>query len=123
MTQQHPINPPPSELVPEELLDQWEEEWHHGKVKHIELEPYIAARSAQWGANQELEACCEWLHWQNLATHSELIPSLRAARRPKAPSLKEQALELIDGCTDPESDYLDDNALSIIRRALEQLDD
>lgn len=52
-----------------------------------------------------------------------LKPQLRAARRPKPLSLKEQALALIDDCTDPEGDYLDDNALSIIRRALEQLND
>jgi hypothetical protein len=32
-----------------------------------------------------------------------------------------EALALIDDCTDPEGDYLDDNALSIIRRALEAL--
>jgi hypothetical protein len=37
------------------------------------------------------------------------------------PSLKQQALALIDECTDPHGDYLDDNALSIIRRALEAL--
>ena len=49
--------------------------------------------------------------------------ALRALRRPKPPSLKVQALALIDECTDPHGDYLDDNALSIIRRALEQLND
>ena len=48
---------------------------------------------------------------------------LRSIRRPKSPSLKAQALALIDECTDPHGDYLDNNALSIIRRALEQLDD
>jgi len=47
------ITPPP------ELVQQWEEDWHHSKVKHIELEPYIAAQAAQWGADQELDACCE----------------------------------------------------------------
>jgi len=106
------ITPPP------ELVQQWEEDWHHSKVKHIEFEPYIAAQAAAWGADQELEACCEWLHWQNLATHSELIPSLRAARRPKPPSLRERALQAwaaVEAGTD------DQTAMAVIRRALEEL--
>jgi hypothetical protein len=84
---------------------------------------HIATQAAQWGADQELEACCEWLHWQNLATHSELIPSLRAARRPKPPSLKGQALielcNLVDDLRRHGLGYSSDT----IRRALEQLDD
>jgi hypothetical protein len=75
MTQEHPITPP------EELVDQWNEAWIDAKVKHEGLVTFIATQAARWGADQELEACCEWLHWQNLATHPELIPSLRAARR------------------------------------------
>ena len=46
--------------------------------------------AAQWGANQELEACCDWIPkktpWE--------AEKLRAARRPKPLSLKEQALSL-----------------------------
>ena len=108
MTQQ--LTPPP------ELVHQW---FQKGNV------PHVADKAAQWGADQELEACCEWVsqwtpRWPD-GTRTE--DKLRAARRPKPPSLKEQALALIDGCTDPEGDYLDDNALSIIRRALEQLND
>ena len=48
---------------------------------------YLATRAAQWGANQELEACCEWLD-----TQPEWRDALRTARRPKPPSLKEQAI-------------------------------
>jgi hypothetical protein len=78
--------------------------------------------AAQWGADQELEACCEWLDgW----CHDEFpggIENLRAARRPKPPSLKEQALEWLIAAEelhkvsgiDPEG---------TIRRALEALDD
>ena len=87
----HPVTPPP------ELVQQWINEADGGHdPRWQDYEQDIATRAAQWGADQELEACCEWLHWQNLATHPELIPSLRAARRPKAPSLKEQALEALD---------------------------
>jgi len=57
MTEQHRITPPP------ELVQQWEEEWHHSHFKHgnVDLSPYLAERAAQWGADQELEACCEWV--------------------------------------------------------------
>jgi len=114
----HPITPPP------ELIGRWEEDWHHSKVKHIELEDHIATRAAQWGADQELEACCEWLVSEGWFRYEhEAVQDLRAARRPKPPSLKKQALAIIDECTDPEGDYLDDNALSIIRQALEALPD
>jgi len=65
---------------------------------------------ARWGADQELEACCEWLMYENDRQ------GLRAARRPKTPSLKEQAL---DELTSAERLYPAD--WSTIRRALEAL--
>jgi hypothetical protein len=112
MTQQHPITPPT------ELVQQWEEDWHHSKVKHIEPEPYIATRAAQWGADQELQACCEWLM---LNGYGAAISRLRAARRPKPPSLKEQALaalnEIEDSYGGPSTQEI------LIRRALEALPD
>ncbi|NBT75545.1 MAG: hypothetical protein EBT15_06180 [Betaproteobacteria bacterium] len=98
------ITPPP------ELVQQW---------LGLPLAKAISA-AFQAGADQELEACCEWL--SELPQSGEWFANeLRAARRPKPPSLKEQALALIDECTDPEGDYLDDSALSTIRRALETL--
>jgi len=110
----HPIAPP------SEVIGEWWNAWVTlDKSERPRLEDFIAVKAAQYGADQELEACCEWLHWQNLATHPELIPSLRAARRPKAPSLKEQALEAMRRNYNP--DNSDDFAT--IRRALEQLDD
>jgi hypothetical protein len=109
----HPIPPPP------ELVQQWIGDYYGCPVSGelAGVESAIATRAAQWGADMELEACCEWLHWQNLATHPELIPSLRSARRPKPPSLKEQALdELVAAERLYPADW------STIRRALEQLD-
>ncbi len=106
----HPITPPP------ELVRQWSQ--NRGYSCADELWDYLATQAAQWGADQELEACCEWLHWQNLATHADLIPSLRAARRPKPPSLKERALQAwasVEAGTD------DQTAMAVIRRALEAL--
>ena len=76
-----------------------------------------ATELAQKIADQELEACCKWL--------PKLPPwsgdDLRRHRRPKPPSLKEQALSLINESANFHSDYLDDNDLSTIRRALEAL--
>jgi hypothetical protein len=108
----NPITPPP------ELVQQWDIEARH--QDYCTVASHIATRAAQWGADHELEACCEWLSGCGCESYGR---ELRAARRPKPPSLKEQALALIDDCTDPEGDYLDDNALSIIRRALEALPD
>jgi hypothetical protein len=72
----------------------------------------VATRAAQWGADQELEACCEWTQG-----YAECGDSLRAVRRPKPPSLKEQALEILQRL----SKYQEDSDWDTIRRALEAL--
>lgn len=78
------------------------------------------------GADAELEACCEWLDLEGWSGESR---QLCAARRPKAPSLKEQALALLDpsntyGSMTQEDEYRISVAKAeIIRRALEQLPD
>ena len=99
----HSITPPP------ELVQQWNMEGRH--QDYCTLTESIAARAAQWGADQELEACCEWLG------DDDDRQTLRAARRPKPPSLKEQALKALNGLTLP------DDAFETIRFALDQLDD
>ena len=68
--QQHPITPPP------ELIAKWA-----GSMCGY----YEAAR---WGADMELEACCEYMQHEDFHGFAK---ELRAARRPKPPSLKEQA--------------------------------
>jgi len=78
----------------------------------------VARQAAQWGADQELEACCQWLDFNHSASAAR---NLRAARRPKPPSLKEQALLAID--TAVADDRLSADVANIVRRALEQLDD
>jgi hypothetical protein len=79
-------------------------------------------QAAQWGADQELEACIEWVSIQlNCTSQEHLVPHLRAARRPKPPSLKEQALEEL---TEIDCHYIPPGAterIDIIRRALEAL--
>ena len=108
MTQQHPIVPPP------ELLQLWFEQ-HHDYDKGINE---LLIEAAQYGADQELEACCEWLDREGWSGESR---QLRAARRPKPQSLKEQALDELHISFD--RGYLKEGAADTIRRALEALPD
>ena len=73
---------------------------------------------AQQIADQELEACCEWLD-AGLRTPYVAI-RLRSDRRSKPPSLKEQALEILEINNDVDS-QLSAVHYNIIRRALEAL--
>ena len=114
----HPITPPPK------LVQQWAQIQAAEQAVADHWHP-IATRAAQWGADQELEACCEEMK----SLPSPLgIPfgemasnALRNARRPKLPSLKEQALDELHISFD--RGYLKKEAADTIRRALEQLDD
>ena len=78
----------------------------------------IATQAAQWGSDEELEACCDWLQDPDLNVDTY---KLRAARRPKPPSLKEQALDELYISFD--RGYLKEGAADTIRRALEALPD
>lgn len=110
-----PITPPP------ELVEQWRDlpEFTDGRRKMImvtlsrEKLLDIATQAARWGADQELEACCHLLRQQGF----DVVDDLRATRRPKPPSLKEQALEafeeLIHGASGVD--------VAVIRRAIEAL--
>jgi hypothetical protein len=82
--QRHPITPPP------ELVQQWWEEADQYQDDPKTYFDYVATEAAQWGADQELEACCKELMDRDFMAGPS---DLRAARRPKPPSLKEQALE------------------------------
>jgi hypothetical protein len=106
----HPITPPAK------LVQQWsaaspiqsnDENWAY--------ELFIAHRAAQWGADQELEACCALMDNWGLEESD-----LRAARRPKPQSLKEQALEALERMHDTCLMTWDNDT---IRRALEALPD
>jgi hypothetical protein len=107
---------PPPELVAQWLgarampVDQWVTD--------------VATQAARWGADQELEACCAWL--PKLPPWS--ADDLRRHRRPKPPTLKEQALKMLRPLRNPvmtgTPEYrLYEPQAEIIRRALEALDD
>ena len=108
MTQQHPITPPP------ELVEQW--------VNNLAPKGMLsfANQAARWGSDQELEACCEWLDSKGSPNASRL----RAARRPKPPSLKEEALQALAHLENGAHCSMDTTeSAHYIRRALESLPD
>jgi len=120
------ITPPP------ELVQQWDMEGRH--QDYCTLTESIAARAAAWGADKELDACCEEMKslpspfgipFGEMASNA-----LRNARRPKPPSLKEQALAALGGMPIEPCliNGVDANAsvrakYDTIRRALEALPD
>jgi hypothetical protein len=78
----------------------------------------LAARGAQWGADQELEACLANIHTMYGKDKADW---LRAMRRPKPPSLKKQALLQLDTLNADLAMHGRGCDLSQIRRALEAL--
>ena len=114
MTDQHPITPPLK------LISKWAQ--YQDLQKPEALWQTIATKAARWGADQELEACAEHLK-RDLYFPDSTIELLRAARRPKPPSLKEQALRILveNGTTLDGRIELEPEDIPIIRRALEAL--
>jgi hypothetical protein len=108
------IAPPP------ELMRQWWEQADQYQDDPKTYFDYVVTEVAQWGADQELEACIEWLE-QNQGRW-EIPMALRDARRPKPPSLKEQALEQLDGIAAVfQMSHGGNLVCDTIRRALEAL--
>jgi hypothetical protein len=114
----NPITPPP------ELVQQWGHDANLLGVPHNDenwaYEQHIANRAAQWGADQELEACLRLVEIDAGEDAYDFARYIRAARRPKLSSLKEQALNAHNRMMAGE-EAQDDWA--IVRRALEALDD
>lgn len=128
MTQQHPITPPL------ELRQRWINVGRHQDL--CNAYEYVADRAAQWGydqvkadikrerqeaADEELEACIQWMikmgYW---GEDGQAISMLRAARRPKPKSEKQQALEAFDRIEYAPNEAED---FAIILRALESIPD
>jgi hypothetical protein len=116
LTRSFDITPPP------ELVEQWRNEWIYNAPNDNDELGFLATRGAQWGADQELQACIEWMtrmgYWGD---DSKAIPALRAARRPKPATLKEQSQKHLD-VMERDGHYLPE-ILQDLRRAVEQLDD
>ena len=108
----HPITVPP------ELVKQWFGDYYDcpvsGEISGVEAA--IATRAAQWGADQELEACVDFVQYE---ADWDTAEKLRAARRPKPSSLKQVALLAIDVAVADER--LSADVADVVRRALEAL--
>jgi hypothetical protein len=123
MTDQHPISMPSPELAAK-----WVHEIYGNTVVIPLQKPTLQVidHAVRWGADQELDACCE------LITSTKVIPLdfgqwLYSRRRPKPPSLKEEALQAAqrfysNGHEDCNDEEVKDD-FDIIRRALESLPD
>jgi hypothetical protein len=110
MISSSPITPPP------ELLEHWEDQ-HYEEGENYDV---MLIQAYQAGADQELEACCQHVDWVIGGLESK---ELRAARRPKPPSLKEQALEQLACIQTDLNKFGMGISTNTIRRALEALDD
>jgi hypothetical protein len=133
MTDQHPLTPPP------ELVASLRNSAPHGiRDAGVTRELWLINSAYAAGSDQELEACCIELtekiitnsfyegdkthsSWRELA--SIVVRKLRAARRPKPPSLKKQALEALETLNQPWIMPKELEAVIAIRRTLEALDD
>lgn len=111
MTEQHPITPPP------ELIRKLWNKIRNGPNTNDDAAitwSNVITEAAQWGADQELEACIKWASTYDIKGWS-CGESLREARRPRLLSLKDQALEILSRDEwSPQDEH-------VIRRALERL--
>ena len=107
-----PISPPP-ELV---------SKWCYEDGEEIKSSPRwffsVCAKAARWGADQELQACINFVY-DNELCDPNFYNNLRAARRPKPLTLKERALETFDKLEHLFDGYGHDG--ETIREALEAL--
>jgi hypothetical protein len=110
-----PLTPPP------ELVQQWASmSPKNDAVQQNWIE--IATQAARWGSDQELEACCLWMERNLDDWDNSFSDDLRRHRRPKPPSLKAEALALLEPQGSP-ARLLNEDQMGIIRRALESLND
>ena len=123
MTESYPVPPP-------ELVGQWlcSEDYQWGPLEQASITittnrlQNVATQAAQWGADQKLEACVNYID-NNMSGNK--AREFRAIRRPKPPSLKELALEALQFVDEKLKGHLPlhnhCNAIHTISRALEQL--
>ena len=122
----YPITPPP------ELVRKWIDE--ATSQTYAERWIFIVEQAARWGYEQrgevndaklqkardeELEACCEWLRANGL--FDTRIQHLRAARRPKPPSLAKIATYELDEAVMRGDCITTTDAMPHLRAALKRL--
>jgi hypothetical protein len=117
MTDNHPITPPP------ELVQQWWEEADQYQDDPKTYFDHVATEAAQWGADQELLACGNYLQ-HCAAWEPEDVTEFYNYRRPRPLGLKELALASIKRFEESGEFFSDQmRELEFIRKALETLND
>ena len=124
----HPMQPTP------EQYGEWLAEARrlHPIAHFVDIARHVGGLAYAAGADAELDACCEWLEKAPFQspTRGQVAGVLRAARRPKPPSLKQRALADLDTIQTHGGVTLTSDRggyqiadLSNIRRAIEALPD
>lgn len=119
MTNQHPITPPHYLIM----------DWCKQRTcinEPVPIHIWLATEAARWGADQELEACCKLFESNSVCgtkfQRRSSVRDLRDKRRPKPPSLKEQAFTAmlhLQKAAETNMDTIE--AVHTICRALKQL--
>jgi len=83
----------PTIIPPRELMRQWREQAPRYRDGGVGREEWLMERSAQWGADQELDACCKWLlgsaPWTvGPGERIEWVETLAMCRRPGTSGVK-----------------------------------
>lgn len=108
----HPITPST------DLILQWHAEWQNDN-EDIQITNVIY-QAARWGADQELEACCDWLEKNQCEDPEETVQLLYQERRNDGLTIKEQALQALEVLVE---EGLDKKSYDILIDALEGLPD
>jgi hypothetical protein len=122
MMMTNPITPPP------ELVKQWASEFYGTTISPGEAAIYVANQAAQWGADQELEACCD-TGYPNTARTSAIYAVCLKTKLAHCPpprtasKFEEASASRIIGRHVYNRDKIEDSTYDTIRRALEALDD
>jgi len=107
------ITPPP-ELVQKLCDTAFLDGADKGKILYL----WLIQEAFRAGADQELDACCEWLQDPDLNVDTY---KLRAARRPKPPSLADQATAELDDAVMRGDCITTTDAMPLLRAALKRL--
>jgi hypothetical protein len=113
----------PKLTPPPELVREWNQDAIGTHFEPYGYSEFIATRAAQWGADQELLACGNYLK-QCAAWEEEDVTEFYNYRRPRPLSLKELALESVKRF-EKSGEFFSDQMreLEFIRKALEALPD
>lgn len=113
------LNQMPNSLIPpDELIQQWilQAPAYQNNGPNA-LEKFIATCAAQYGADVELDECCDWLI-NSKSSYPATVTSLRFYRRSSPINLKKQAIAILDRIQGSKQTW-ELEELEVVRRALD----